>query len=136
MAAIGCLGKVSFEVSDSVVRTLDNMQWSGSANYSTHSLHCGNSLTEFTGRAPDEISFDISLNRSLGVNPMKEITKMWDYLRSGEALPLVIGDHAYGKYRWNIVKLQVKIQHFDAAGNILSAVLGLDLQEYLRGDEP
>lgn len=62
MAIVGCLGDVIFTVSRSVVRTLDNMTWSGSARYATHERHLTNALTEFTGLDPDKITFDILLS--------------------------------------------------------------------------
>ena len=39
MAIVGCLGDVIFTVSKDVVRTLDNMVWSGSARYAVHERH-------------------------------------------------------------------------------------------------
>lgn len=132
MAMIGCLGDIVFTVSADVVRTLDGMKWSGSARYSTHQRHLTHALTEFTGLDPDKISFNITLLSSLGVDPMEEVTKIWNYERSGEAIPLTIGEHAYGKYRWTIVDHETKVQNFDAAGNAIYAVVSVSLQEYLR----
>ena len=46
---VGCLGELIFSVSDSLVQTLSNMQWSGSARYATHQRHLKDALTEFAG---------------------------------------------------------------------------------------
>ena len=67
MAVIGCLGDIIFSVSSDVVKTLDNMQWSGKARYGTHQRHLRDALTEFVGLDPDGISFDIQLNRNSGI---------------------------------------------------------------------
>ena len=107
MATIGCLGDVAFTVSDSVIRTLSNFQWSGSARYATHQRHLGRGLLEFTGTDPDKISFDITLSAQLGVTPAKEIARIAKYVSSGKKLPLTIG-------------------------NLYVAVLSVSLQEYLR----
>ena len=64
---------------------------------------------------------------------MSEVIKIWSYERSGAAVPLTIGTHAYGKYRWSILSHKVKAQDFDTAGDMTSATLSLTLQEYLRG---
>ncbi|MFR1110746.1 MAG: phage tail protein, partial [Anaerotruncus colihominis] len=80
MATIGCLGDVAFTVSDSVIRTLSNFQWSGSARYATHQRHLGRGLLEFTGTDPDKISFDITLSAQLGVTPAKEIARIAKYV--------------------------------------------------------
>ena len=130
---IGTLGEVVFSVSDQAVETIQNFVWSGSARYSTHQRHLSDALTEFTGLDPDGITFDIYLSAYLGVNPMSEVIKIWSYERSGAAVPLTIGTHAYGKYRWSILSDKVKAQDFDTAGDMTSATLSLTLQEYLRG---
>ena len=130
---IGTLGEVVFSVSDQAVETIQNFVWSGSARYSTHQRHLSDALTEFTGLDPDSITFDIYLSAYLGVNPMSEVVKIWSYERSGAAVPLTIGTHAYGKYRWSILSHKVKAQDFDTAGDMTSATLSLTLQEYLRG---
>ena len=130
---IGTLGEVVFSVSDQAVETIQNFVWSGSARYSTHQRHLSDALTEFTGLDPDGITFDIYLSAYLGVNPMSEVIKIWSYERSGAAVPLTIGTHAYGKSRWSILSHKVQPQHFDTAGDMTSATLSLTLQEYLRG---
>ena len=67
---IGTLGEVVFSVSDSVVETINNFVWSGSARYAAHQRHLTNALTEFTGLDPDGITFDIFVSAYLGVDPM------------------------------------------------------------------
>lgn len=137
MAVVGFLGEsasegIVFEVSDKTVRTLDNMKWSGSARYAVHNRHNNNALTEFVGVDPDKITFDITMRRELGVKPMEELTKIWRYEREGIALALVIGEKGYGKYRWNIVNHTIEVEHTDREGNIMGAVVSIELQEYLR----
>ncbi len=133
MAIIGCLGEVLFEVSRQTIRTLDNMVWSGSARYATHNRHLTNALTEFTGLDPDQISFDVTFSAELGTDPMEEIWRLFRYERSGTTLPLTIGNHAYGRYRWTITSMTTKAQYFDRNGDLYHAVVSLKLQEYLRG---
>ena len=129
---IGCLGDIPFLVSEDVVRTLDNMTWSGTARFSTHNRHLHNALTEFTGLDPDKITFDMVLSTDLGTDPMEEVTKIMNYERAASALPLTIGTHGYGKYRWNITKHEVKPQAFFRNGDMHTATVSISLQEYLR----
>lgn len=133
MAIVGCLGDVIFTVSRSVVRTLDNMEWSGSARYATHERHLTHALTEFTGLDPDEITFDILLSADLGVDPIAEVVKLWNIERSARAVPLTVGTKGYGKYRWNIVKHKMKIKTFYGNGDVHTATVSVSLQEYLGG---
>ena len=131
MAQMGCLGKIIFEVSASTVRTINNVQWGGSARYAAHNRHGTDALTEFAGLDPDTMRFDIRLSWFLGTDPNAELAKLWTYERTGEAVGLVIGEKGYGKYRWSVVKHTVKLENHDAAGNLLDCVVSVDLKEYL-----
>lgn len=132
MAMVGCLGEVVFEVSAETVRTINNVVWSGKARYATHQRHLGNALTEFTGLDPDGMTFDITLSAYLGTKPMDELAKLWTYQRAGTPVPLVIGTHAYGKYRWSIVSHTMRLQTFTPEGDVITATVSVTLQEYLR----
>ena len=132
MAMIGCLGDIAFTVSSSVVRTLDNFQWSGSARYAAHQRHLGRGLLEFTGMDPDKISFDMTLSTQLGASPVREISKIAKYESKGRTLPLTIGSKAYGTYRWVITGHSVKAKTFDRRGNLSVVVVSVNLQEYAR----
>ncbi len=132
MGKIGRLGDITFEVSEEMVRTMSDMKWSGSANYAVHQRHCANSLTEFTGLGTDLFHFSMTLTSELGVNPMEEIKKLFKYERTGEAVPLNIGSHAYGRYRWNIISHETKIKFTDVNGDIYVCDVTVKMQEYLR----
>ncbi len=129
---IGCLGDIAFTVSSSVVRTLDNFQWSGSARYAAHQRHLGRGLLEFIGVDPDKISFDMTLSTQLGASPAREISKIAKYESKGRTLPLTIGSKAYGTYRWVITGHSVKAKTFDRRGNLSVVVVSVNLQEYAR----
>jgi hypothetical protein len=131
MANVGCLGDIVFSVSSEKIETIQNTQWSGSARIQEHQRHLDNSLTEFTGVNADTFSFNIVLSAYLGVNPMKELEKIWDYERKGTALPLVLGEKIYGKYRWLIKSHNASMQNFDGNGNLISCNVSLSLIEYL-----
>lgn len=138
MALIGYLGKsagngISFVVSREVFRTPKNLKWSGSARYATHERHGAYALTEFTGIDPGRFSFDILLTAEMGVNPLKEVAKIGNYEQDGEALGLVIGGKAYGKYRWNIQSHEVKIEYTDEAGRMYAVEVSVELLEYRKG---
>lgn len=132
MAVIGALGKLSFKVSEAQVRTFSNFQWSGAARYGTHQRHGGNALTEFTGLDADQISLDLTFNAQLGTSPISEIWQLWNWQRKGTTLPLTIGSHAYGRYRWTIVSLAIKAEYWDKYGEIYHSIVTVKLQEYLR----
>ena len=132
MGKIGCLGDVIFSVSNEQVLTIENMVWKSGANYQEHELHLKDPALEYTGMSADKISFDIHLSKMLGVDPMEQLVKLFQYERSGTLLPLTIGTHAYGKYRWVIKDTDRKINHFDGKGNLISVDVSLQLIAYTR----
>ena len=139
MAVIGYLGTsaedgIIFETSSDKIETPDNMVWSGSSRYATHQRHGTHALTEFTGMDSDKISFDITFLAEVGVDPMKEVVKLWKYMRESTALHLIIGEHAYGKYRWTIKDLKDKVQYFDVQGNQYCTKVSVNLLECLNKD--
>lgn len=129
---IGCLGDVVFEVSASVIQTIDSFVWSGSANIQTHQRHLDNSLQEFVGIDPDAITFTMTLAKYLGADPLAEIVRVFEYERNGIAVPLTIGNKAYGKYMWLVKSHKTKIEHYDGGGNCISAKLDVTLTEYTK----
>lgn len=139
MAVIGYLGTsaeegIIFEVSAKKLATPDNVVWSGSSRYATHQRHNTHALVEFTGMDPDNFKFDITFFAETGVEPMAEEKKLWKYMREGTALQLLMGEHAYGKYRWVIKDLKIKAKYFDKNGDQYCSVVTVDLLEYLNKD--
>ncbi len=129
---IGCLGDVAFEVSDSVIKTLTKATWSGSAKIQTHQRHLDNALQEFVGIDPDAFTFTIKLSRYLGADPMTEVVKIFEYERGGIAVPLTLGNKAYGKYRWLVKSHKVKLELYDGRGNLTSCDVDVTLTEYTK----
>lgn len=129
---VGCLGDVIFQVSEETVETVDKVTWSGSVRYSIHQRHNTDALTEFTGIDPDRMSFTMTLSAELGVDIIPEIVKLWNIERSGRAVPLVIGEKIYGKYRWNLISHSAEYTSHDRQGNPTEAQVSVELQEYLR----
>ena len=130
---VGCLGSIAFQVSDSVIKTIREVSWSGSASISTHSVHLGNSLQEFVGIEPDSIDFKMQVSKFLGADPMEDINALFSYERSGTPVSLTIGTKTYGKYNWLIKKHKVSLEHYDKCGNLIQADITVSLTEYTKG---
>ena len=128
---LGALGDIVFHVSDDTVKTLNNLSWGGSASYATHKRHGYHAMSEFTGMGADTISFDMILSAYLGVNPQTVIAQIFTYERAGTALSFVLGNKAYGKYRWVITKHTMKSQYFDGNGDVTQCKVTVSLQEYI-----
>ena len=132
---IGCLGDIVFNVSDSELKTIRDATWSGSASIATHQRHLVNVLTEFVGIDADSFEFKIRISKFLGSDPLADIKKILQYERYGTALQLTIGKTSYGKYRWLIKKHKVSFEHYDKAGNLVTADVMISLTEYTKGTE-
>lgn len=130
MATIGTLGDIVFSVSGSKVKTFDGLKWDSSAKYATHDRHLKDVLLEYTGTDADTISFTMFFSVFLGVNPMREITKLLNAERSGKVMRLVIGSKAYGKNKWVITKTSKDLETFDKRGNLLVAKVNVSLKAY------
>ena len=130
---IGCLGNITFSVNDKMVRTFQNMQWSGAARIAEHARHGASPLTEMTGLHSEKITFNMTLTAELGINVDAEIEKVRTHMNAGTQLPLVVGRKAYGRYRWQISNFNTIMQKHDAAGNVSAATITINLIEYLNG---
>lgn len=126
---IGSLGDVVFQVSKKTVLTIDNIQWNSGAKWEEHARHMKDPALEYVGMEADQMSFDIYLSRTLGVDPMKQIVTLFGYERNGTLLPLTIGNKSYGKYRWVITKTTRKFEVTDQIG-VSSVTVGLSLEGY------
>lgn len=132
MATVGCLGDVIFEVSREKIETVNKMVWSSGAKWESHNRHLKDPMLEYVGMESDEIKLEIHLSAMLGVDPMEEISKLFQYEREGRLLPMVLGDHAYGKYRWVIESTERTIDYFDGQGNLISADVSLNMKGYVK----
>lgn len=131
MAQLGYLGDILFVTNSNIIETPNNIQWSGSARFAEHQRHLNHTLTEFTGIDTDKMSFELTLTSELCVDVMGELTKIWTYERKATTLPLVIGEKAYGKYRWTIKNHKIAMRYFDSMGNLTTAIVSINLLEYL-----
>ena len=133
MAEIGCLGDVVFQVSSERVLTPGNgASWTSGAGWTEHQRHLRAPALEFTGLQADGFRLPIRLSRAMGVEPMEMIWTLFDYERAGLAMPLIIGTHAYGMYRWVITNVQRTLSHYDGHGDLLTAELVLTLKGYVK----
>lgn len=130
MAIIGTLGDIVFEVSQNKVNTITSVEWNSSANYASHDRHLKDPLLEFTGNDNDTFSLSMKFSVFLGVDPMKEITKLLTAERNAEVMRLVIGPKAYGKNKWVITKSSHTLDRFDNRGNLLVASATVSLTAY------
>ena len=129
---IGSFGDVVFRVSDTVVNTINNLQWSGSANWSTHERHGTTGIIEYTGANPEELSFDMVLSAYLGKSPSADLDRIRDYTRCGAAKTLVLGSKVIGRGKWVITSWSSKADYYASNGAIAQYSVSVSLREYLK----
>ncbi len=128
---VGSLGdNIIFEVSADVVKTLNDIKWSSSAEYNTINRYLKDDLIEFAGNKPEKITFTVRLSASFGINPLTEMIKFLQAKRIGEAMRFTIGWKAYGKYKWVIESIENEMKYYDPYGNLLYCEVDVTLLEY------
>ena len=132
MAKIGSFGDVVFSVSDRTVKTFNEMSWKFGANYATHDRHLQEDLLEFLGPTPDSISFTMVFSVFRGVKPYKEVKRLREMVKNGEAGRLVIGGKVYGSYKWVATDGTAELERYDNKGNLWAATVKMTLQEYAK----
>lgn len=126
----GYIGDVPFEVSNSLIRTLESFKWSGSANYGVHDRIGHRSIVEFTGASPESISFSIPLGTAMGSTPTEDFEKLRDYRDSGTPVLLAIGAKRYGYDSWVISEATFSGGKTRPDGDWVTATVSLSLTAY------
>ena len=128
---IGILGNLRFRVNDSRVFTFQNLKREVSASWSTMERIGQKPLSEFNGPDLQTISFDITLDASLGVKPRYLLEVLERMVEAGEVNTLVIGKKKIGKNKWVITKSSEAWEVVLRGGELYRASVSLTLQEYL-----
>lgn len=128
---IGILGSLRFRVNDSRVFTFQNLKREVSASWSTMERIGQKPLSEFNGPDLQTISFDITLDASLGVKPRYLLGVLERMVEAGEVNTLVIGKNKVGKNKWVITKSSEAWEVVLRGGELYRASVSLTLQEYL-----
>lgn len=125
---VGCLGDITFEVSDNTIKTINNFKRTGSARYATHQRVNNVDLPEMTGVALQNITFDIMISSYLGCDPGTEIKKIIRASDSGKVMRMVLGDDYYG--RFVIQSWAESAQTYHPKAGVTTETVSLTLLEY------
>lgn len=128
---VGLLGGLRFRVSRSQVLTFKNFKREVSATWNSIDRIGMKPLTEFGGADLQKISFDVTLDASLGVRPIKLIKIIDRMIEAGELNELVIGKKRVGKNKWAITKVTQSWDVILRGGELYKATMNLSLQEYV-----
>lgn len=85
------------------------------------------------GIEPGKVDLKIYLSAYLGVNVGAEFDQLQQYERSGDVLPLLLGEDVRAMCNFVIQSSELEEQTWDGRGNLTSAVMTLHLMEYVKG---
>ena len=128
---IGIMGSLRFRVNDSKVFTIQNMKRDISASWNSMERIGQKPISEFGGPDLQTVSFEITLDASLGVKPRQLLGVIEQMTELGEANELVIGKKLVGKNKWVITKCSQTWDVILRGGELYRANVTLSLQEYL-----
>jgi phage protein U len=132
-AGIGNFGQVVFTVSAEQVRTFENFRRTSVAVFADHEVIFGKPASEFTGEELDGISFTMSFNAELGVNPAEEADTLREMKSTGNAHVLVIGGLSLG---WWTIREVGELVHHTMRGRPTVSSVDISIKEYTMQPTP
>ena len=127
---IGTLGDVVFEASSELVRTFDELERSGAAQYAEHQRIGLKPLLQYVAPQLESVQFKMLFSVELGTNPRKEIDKLRDMRDEGTVALFVLDGRPVGSFV--IGSLSEIWKRVDNKGGLLAAEVQVDLKEYVE----
>lgn len=133
--AIGSLGKVVFETSEKKIRTFFDLKRSASARIGTHDLIGKKPILEFVGPGLEQISMNVRLDVSLGLNPADELKVLREMRDKGEIVKFILNGEPVTENYWLIEQISEDHKQIDNKGRLLIADLSITMKEYVKPPE-
>ena len=130
---IGTYGDVVFEASSELVRTFDDFQRSGTAQYAEHARIGLKPLLEFVAPKLETVSFKMSFSVEMGVDPRLEIETLREMRDAGVAAWLILDGRPLALFV--IESLSETWKRVDNHGGLLAAEVQISMKEYLEAAE-
>jgi hypothetical protein len=128
---IGAYGSLVFSVSSQKVNTFDNLSLSASYETETQEVIGKKPSTYKKGPGLDQISYDITLDQTLGIDVEAEIKKWRDICKSGKAYHMNIGGKNITEYPLMLKSVDIGYKQI-ANKKIVKTVLNIKLEEFVR----
>lgn len=127
---IASFGDAVFSVSSSLVRTISEYSYTGSARWAVHEIIGETCKAQFVGPGQGEITFAVLLLSDLGVTPRNEAEKLFKMMREGKYAPFIIGGQPVGEGDWYIEQLEQGEMMVNSSGEMRKILLTATLKEY------
>lgn len=129
---IAIFAKKTFQVSSRKVYTFDEFATGSTLQTEKQDVAGKKPSTYIKGSDLDSMSFNISLNRSLGMNVRAEY-ESWKALEESKVpYPFILGGRPFGPNKWLLTSVNLNGVKIDGKGEIVSGVLQLQFEEYVR----
>lgn len=129
---IGAYGSLVFSVSSEKVSTFDNLSLSASYSTETQDVIGNKPSTYKKGPGLDQISYDVTLDQTLGIDVEVEIKKWRDICKSGLAYHMNIGGKNITEFPLMLKSVDIGYKQIGANGKIVKAILNVKLEEFVR----
>lgn len=129
---VGAFGTITFQVSNFKVLTFSKFKRNISAKFAEHEVIASAPKLEYLHRELEEISFDMTFIKSLGVNPTAEVEKVRQLCNKGVANFLVLDNKVYGDMEFVIESFSEDVLYFDGAGSPIASKISVRCKEYIR----
>ena len=133
MAYVGYMGDVVFTTSDSMLRTITDMNRNGSARWTDHAVMCRKPVSQFIGPDLEQITFRIILSSQHGLNPNAELKRLRRMRDTGEVFPLIIAGRPISQNLWRLDSLMEDKGFYTGIGATLQITATVTLKEYAEG---
>ena len=129
---VGAFGTITFQVSNFKVLTFSKFKRNISAKFAEHEVIASAPKLEYLHRELEEISFDMTFIKSLGVNPTQEVEKVRRLCNKGTANFLVLDNKVYGDIEFIIESFSEDVLYFDKNGSPVASKISVKCKEYVR----
>lgn len=125
---VGSLGNYPFITSSFYTKTYNSYSRKLSSKWIEHNIIGEKSKLQFDGLELDTISFNIHLNSFFRVNIELEKKILYEYMKQGKVLRLILGGRKIGKYV--ITSISEEPKAYNSLGIITKMDLKIELKEY------
>lgn len=129
---IGAYGDLVFSVSSQKINTFDNLSLSASYSTETQEVIGKKPSTYKKGPSLDQLSYDVTLDQTLGIDVEAEIKKWRDICKSGDAHHMNIGGKNITEFPLMLKNVEVSYKQIGPDGKLIKAVLTIKLEEFVR----
>lgn len=95
---LGALGPVVFTVSDTYIKTFQDLELKQSSKFVDHEVNCHKPISERTGENLDELRFTMQLTTHYNFSPLIDLAVLQGIKDYGESQRLIVGFKNFGKF--------------------------------------